>query len=219
MKAISHFLAAAALVTGAACSSTSTSTDTGTAGTSTETGSPTAGATGMAANDMGAPAPVVTAADAATDEATFMGTFASMSDATFLMNTASSNLLETQAGQMAAQKARNPEVRKYAEMMVSHHTAATQELKAMASPLGVQLPPTMLPVHQAMLDKLRDKSGSDFDEAYMDLMEKAHKLDIAMFEVKSNAADKVQIQAFATKSLPALRTHLTMADAIEKKTD
>jgi putative membrane protein len=149
----------------------------------------------------------------------FMGTFATMNDPTFLMTAASSNLLEIQAGQMASQKATNADVRKYAQMMVSHHTKSTQELKAVATPLSVTLPQILMPVHQAMADRLMNKTGKDFDEAYMDMMETAHKMDVAMFEVKSKAAENPTVKSFATKTLPMLRSHHTMADNIEKKAD
>jgi putative membrane protein len=156
---------------------------------------------------------------AAADMTAFMGTFATMNDPTFLMTAASSNLLEIQAGQMASQKATNADVRKYAQMMVSHHTKSTQELKAVATPLSVTLPQILMPVHQAMADRLMNKTGKDFDEAYMDMMETAHKMDVAMFEVKSKAAENPTVKSFATKTLPMLRSHHTMADNIEKKAD
>lgn len=159
------------------------------------------------------------AATGAADVTAFMGTFATMQDPVFLLTAASSNLLELQAGQVASQKASNADVKKYAQMMISHHTKSTQELKAVATPLGVTPSPTLMPVHQAMLDRLNTKTGKDFDEAYMDLMETAHKLDIALFEVKSKAAEKPTVQAFATKTLPMLRSHQTMASTIEKKVD
>ena len=155
----------------------------------------------------------------AADATAFMATFATMLDPVFLLNAASSNLLELQAGQMASQKASNAEVKKYAQMMISHHTKSTQDLKAVATPLGVTPPQTLMPVHQAMLDRLNNKTGKAFDEAYMDLMETAHKMDIAMFEVKSKAAEKPAVQAFATKTLPMLRSHQKMASTIENKVD
>ncbi|GAA4355276.1 hypothetical protein GCM10023185_17960 [Hymenobacter saemangeumensis] len=194
---------------------------TGVVGTSTET----AGRTGYDQQPGTGPAPGASnmSADAGTgmsaDMTAFMGTFASMQDPVFLMNAASSNMLEIQAGQLASQKANNADVKKFGQMMVSHHTKATQELKTVAAPLGVTLPTAMMPVHQAMADRLMNKSGKDFDEAYMDMMETAHKMDIAMFEVKSKQAEKPAVQAFATKTLPMLRSHHTMADELEKKVD
>jgi len=156
---------------------------------------------------------------AAADMTAFMATFATMKDPVFLMNAASSNLLELQAAKMATQQSTNADVKKFAQMMISHHTRATQDLKAVAKPLGVTLPQIMMPVHQAMVDRLTKKTGKDFDEAYMDLMETAHKMDIAMFEVKSKAAETPAVQTFATKTLPMLRSHHSMADTTEDKAD
>ncbi|WP_177204749.1 DUF4142 domain-containing protein [Hymenobacter arizonensis] len=210
--------------------STAAGTNTGGADAGTSTAGSAAGSTSGSAGgstsgsgSMGASGATSGTAtsgiEAAADPTAFMATFATMQDPVFLMNAASSNLLEIKAGQMASQKATNPEVRKYAQMMVSHHNTATQELKAIAMPLGVTLPQTMMPVHQAMADRLMNKSGKGFDEAYMDMMEAAHKMDIAMFEVKSKAAEQPSVQAFATKTLPMLRSHHTMADNLEKKVD
>jgi putative membrane protein len=154
-----------------------------------------------------------------TDMTAFMSTFATMPDATFLLTAASSNLLELQAGQMAAQKATSASVKKFAQMMVDHHTKATQQLTAIATPLGVSPSQTLMPVHQAMLDQLTAKSGKQFDESYMDAMETAHTMDIAMFEVKDKAAETPTVKAFATKTLPMLRSHRKMAGELESKVD
>jgi putative membrane protein len=248
MKAIPYLLVAGALVIGTSCSSTNTDATAGaSAGASTSGASSTSGSadatrmgtdmnptpapdanSGMAANGAmttpgaaGATSGTGTSAagGAATDMTAFTGTFATMKDPVFLINAASSNLLEIQAGKMAAQQATKSEVKQFAQMMVSHHTQATQELKNVATPLGVTLPQTMIPVHQAMADRLANKTGKDFDEAYMDLMETAHKMDIAMFEVKSKAAETPTVKGFATRTLPMLRSHETMANKIEKKAD
>ncbi len=50
-------------------------------------------------------------------------------------------------------------------------------------------------------------------------MQTAPKLDIAMLEVKSKAAEIPTVKAFATKTLPMLHSHKKMADEIEKKVD
>lgn len=247
-KVIPHFLAAGVLIIGTACSSTtgtgsgtttggSTATNSGmdaSSGTSASAGTAgiisgagaagtgtgvtgtagTSGSVGTGTAGVGA-----TGTAAAADQAAFAATFATMQDPVFLLTTASSNLLELQAGKLAAQQATNADVKKFAQMMVDHHTEATQQLQAVATPLGVKPSQTLMPVHQAMLDRLQAKTGKDFDEEYMDLMETAHQLDIAMFEVKSKAAETPAVQSFATKTLPMLRSHQTMADNIEKQVD
>ena len=242
-KPLLYFLVAGALLLGNSCSSTNPDSASSTAGSGTSSatsagstsGSASAGAStsggavgggtttagsstsGSADLSMGTGGAGGTAA--AADMTAFMGTFATMEDPVFLLNAASSNLLEIQAGQLAVQQANNADVRKFGQMMVDHHTTATQQLKAVATPLGVTMPQAMMPVHQAMADRLLNKSGKGFDETYMDLMETAHKMDIAMFEVKSKKAATPSVQAFATKTLPMLRAHHTLADELEKKVD
>ncbi|MBF9237006.1 DUF4142 domain-containing protein [Hymenobacter sp. BT683] len=217
MKAIPHFLLAGALLLGAACSTSNTSRD-AVSSTPATTTTPAAGADMAATGDTGAGS--VAAADVPAGEiVVFMSTFPTMTDPVFLINVASSNMLEIQAGQMAAQQATSPDVKQYAQLMVTHNTQTTQEVKTLAVPLNVTLPTNLLPVHQAMADRMLNKTGKAFDEAYMDLMETAHKLDIAMFEVKSKNAETPTVKSFATRILPVLRSNKALADKLEDKVD
>ncbi|MEJ8803196.1 DUF4142 domain-containing protein [Pontibacter sp. H249] len=195
--------------------------DTETTGT-TETG--TTGTTGTETNttgttEMGSMGTTGTATDMNTDMAGEMAALTNLDDATFLMTAASSNMMEIELGKMVAQKATNPEVKQFAQMMVDHHTKATQELKSVASQMGVTLPTTMMPMHQSMIDKVSDKSGAELEEKYMDTMETAHKMDIAMFEAKSQNANETNVKSFASKTLPTLKQHKEKADSIEDKVD
>ncbi|OGX87849.1 DUF4142 domain-containing protein [Hymenobacter glacialis] len=242
MKVIAYLLVASASVIGTACSSTeATISNAGGTGSTAVSVSDSADATRMGtdtnptpdansgmANNGALPGSGAASSDAAmgtrgmaaTPEMTaFMGTFATMKDPVFLMNAASSNLLEIQVGKLALQQASRGEVKQFAQMMVSHHTQATQELKNVASPLGVKLPQAMMPAHQAMLDQLKSKTGKDFDEAYMDMMETAHKMDVAMFQAKSMTAEMQTVKGFANRTLTMLRSHQTSANKIEKKVD
>lgn len=233
-QVMSHVLFCSVFSLGAACTSTSTPPGSTTATAATSGTEATGGGADMnTAGSSGTASGVGTTATSAatmgsattggtgdpTDANAFLATFATMQDPVFLMTAASSNLLEIQLGQLATQRTSNAEVKKYAQMMVQHHTKATQDLKAVAAPLGVQMPQVMMPVHQRMLDEVSAKTGKDFDEAYMDTMEAAHKLDVAMFAVKSKAAESPAVKTFATSTLPMLRLHEQIAGEIEKKVD
>ena len=200
---------------GSAAAGGSASSNTGGASGATEPGISGNGF-GDAADNRGAAS---NAGGMAADQTAFMATFATMEDPVFLMTAASSNLLEIQTGKMAAAQGMHPEVKNFGQMMVTHHTQATQELTKVATPLGVKMPTAMMPVHQAMADRLMNKTGKDFDETYMDLMETAHKMDIAMFEAKSKSAQNATVKGFATRTLPMLRSHESMADKVEDKVD
>lgn len=223
MKPIAHFLVAGALlVGGVGCSTSNTGSGT-TSGAGMGPGSGSEAASGTPATTA-PPADMGVGSVAATDVPAgvipvFMSTFATMGDPVFLINVASSNLLGNQAAQQAAQQATSPDVKRFAQIMGAYHSQTDEELKKLAPPLNVVLPTTMLPVHQALFDRMLNKTGKDFDEAYMDLMERAHTLDIAMFEVKSKGAETPAVKSFAARTLPVLRSHRTLSGKLEKRVD
>ncbi|WP_345166036.1 DUF4142 domain-containing protein [Nibribacter koreensis] len=226
MKKSMLFFAAGAMLFGAACTSTTTDSDTNTTAETTtdatvanETAS--GGTTGLGGGGNATGTATATGAGSTANSTGMLDaeTIANMDDATFMMTAASSNMLEIQAGKLAAQNASNAEVKRFAQMMVDHHTKANQEQMSIASQMNVQLPTVLMPMHQTMLDKLNNKTGKDFDEAYMDMMEVAHKMDIALFEAKSNNAQAPTVKAFATKTLPMLKSHQDMATKIEDQVD
>ncbi len=210
---------AGALIFGAACTGTTTE------GTTTTTAETTTDATAGSATSPGA-----AVAGSSNPNATATGTgtvggaddvtsVTNLNDPTFLVTAASANMLEIEAGRLAVQNAANAEVKRYGQMMIDHHTAASKELMTVARQLNTEIPNVLLAPHQAMLDKVKGKTGTAFDEDYMDMMEASHKMTIAMFEAKSNNAENQAVKAFATKTLPTLRAHLEAADRLEGTVD
>ena len=211
MKKLFFLFAAGALMAGSSCSSTDTTADT-TTDTATTTDTTTTdqnmGVVGTGTETVGR-----------TDTEGDMTSMTNMDDATFMSTAASSNAFEIQAGNLAQQKATDQKVKDFARMMVDHHTKANQELKTVASQMGLTITDAMMPMHQEMHDKLANYTGTGFDEKYMDMMETAHKMDIAMFEAKSNNAQNPAVKALATKTIPTLRSHHEMASSIEDTVD
>ena len=135
-------------------------------------------------------------------------------DSEFLVEAASGGMMEVEAGQLAATKAQNPRVKAFASMMVEDHTKANEELKALASGKSITLPTAVGEDHQKHITELREKSGMDFDKAYMKMMVDDHNDDVEDFQSASNNAKDESVKAFAAKTLPVLRMHLDSARAI-----
>ena len=135
-------------------------------------------------------------------------------DADFMVEAASGGMMEVEAGQLAATKAQNPRVKAFASMMVEDHTKANEELKALASGKSITLPTAVGEDHQKHITELREKSGMDFDKAYMKMMVDDHNDDVEDFQSASNNAKDESVKAFAAKTLPVLRMHLDSARAI-----
>jgi len=134
----------------------------------------------------------------------------------FALKAASGGMMEVELGQIAQRNAQNQRVKNFGKMMVKDHTKANDELKALAAKKNITLPATLSADHQEHVDKLRKLTGADFDKHYMDMMTDDHKKDIDEFEKASKNSTDADIKAFATATLPVLRTHLDSAEAIKK---
>lgn len=136
-------------------------------------------------------------------------------DRNFLMRAAASSLVELEAARLAADKAKDEEVKRYASMLVDHHTAANQELMALAQSKGLNLPTSLSGGKQRELTRLNRASGDDFDAAFVQGMGvREHRQELRLFREASRNAKDPDIKAWAAKMLPELEQHLTQARAL-----
>jgi putative membrane protein len=135
----------------------------------------------------------------------------------FWTTAADGGMAEVEMGKMAAQKAQNPEVKKFAQMMIADHTKANKELKAIAAKQKITLPTEIGRRNKSTIDELNRLSGADFDREYVQAMVDDHETDVQFFEDQSQDDSDPQAKAFAAKTLPVLRKHLEAIKAIEAK--
>ena len=140
----------------------------------------------------------------------------SKADQDFAVNTAIAGMTEIQAGQLAEQKGTAKDVKEYAQMMITDHTAAADKLKAIATQKNITLPATLTPDAQKNLDDLQKEDGHKFDKDYMAMMVSDHKKVISAFEDESKNGSDADIRAFADSTLHTLRVHLEKAQKCEK---
>lgn len=139
------------------------------------------------------------------------------SDSTFVNNAAVGGMTEVELGKIAATNAASADVKKFGQMMVTDHTAANNELKALAGKKGWTLPTDLDSSHRSTVDELKSKKGADFDKDYVDDMVDDHEQDVSDFESKANNATDPDLKAFAQKTLPVLKKHLEAIKAIQAK--
>ncbi|OQW37259.1 MAG: hypothetical protein A4E19_13930 [Nitrospira sp. SG-bin1] len=144
-----------------------------------------------------------------------------MSNAEILGLLETINRSEIDAGQLAKQKASGQEVRSYATRMIDEHQMMMRDLNRLADfmelrPQKPALAFTMENEHQDTMEELRDKSGSDFDQAYKDYQVKMHRQAV---DVVQNAVDSVKnfnIKQHLRQARPNLQDHLASAQSIEQ---
>src|SRR5215470_18540480 len=88
---------------------------------------------------------------------------ASSKDQQFLRHAANDGLAEVQLGQMAADRATNPEVKRFGQRMVTDHTKANQELMTLAQSQNISIPKETDKQHQKTAEALAKKQGASFD--------------------------------------------------------
>jgi putative membrane protein len=134
-------------------------------------------------------------------------------DAKFATDAANGGMAEVALGKLALTKTSNAAIKDFANMMVTDHGKANDELMGIAKEKNITLPTEPDSAHIKKMDELSKKTGSDFDKAYVDDMIDGHKktLDLMNGEAK-NGSDST-LKAFAAKTAPVVQTHL---DAINK---
>jgi putative membrane protein len=106
-------------------------------------------------------------------------------------------------------------VKEFGQMMVTDHTRANTELKAVASAKNLTVSPSPMEKHQKHIDELKTKKGAEFDKAYVEMMVDDHKEDIGKFEDEANKGNDAEVKAFAAKTLPVLKKHLEHIQKIQ----
>jgi len=139
-------------------------------------------------------------------------------DRDFVMEAASGGLMEVTLGNLAKTNAASAQVKEFGAMMVTDHTKANNELKAVAAKKNITLPETPMEKQQKHIDELKTKKGADFDKAYVDLMVDDHKEDVSKFQDEANKGNDADVKAFAAKTLPVLQKHLDHIQKIQDAT-
>jgi putative membrane protein len=140
--------------------------------------------------------------------------FAAEPDASFYKTLAQGGIAEVEAGTLAQQKAADPKVKDFGAMMVKDHSAANEQLKALAASKGIDLPGSSSASQMATKAKLEVLSGDTFDKSYVQDQVKAHRATVELLKKEIAAGQDPDAKAFAQKVLPTVQSHLHAIDQI-----
>jgi putative membrane protein len=114
------------------------------------------------------------------------------------------NREEIELGQVAQEQSQRDDVKQFGKMLVDDHKMADEKVTAMADKHGVPLGDESQAMKEA--DKLRKKTGDEFDKEFLTQMVKGHDKVISAITSKSNDL-KAELQAMTNDMLPTLRKH------------
>lgn len=135
------------------------------------------------------------------------GSPVSKTDEDFVRRAVIANRFEVAEGEIAIQKATDPKLRSFAEMMVRDHGAALTSL-AEAAKLGVDFPASidLDASHQTKVDALKPRKA-DFDQAYLTDQVAAHREALALLDTYRTSGGNERLRAWAGGAIQVVRTH------------
>lgn len=135
----------------------------------------------------------------------------SAADSTFMQHAAADNLAEVAMGKLALDKSSDAQVKQLAQKVIDDHTDAQTKLKTLAQDKQVKLPQQADADARKTAASMQKLDGSAFDKAWQRHMVTDHQKTIAMFNKAATSGDN-EVSDFAQATLPALKTHLKMAE-------
>ncbi len=121
---------------------------------------------------------------------------------------------EVALSQAAVERASNPDVKAFAEMMVSDHTSLNSDLEALAAKRGVDINEAIEKGKQEDVESLRSKNGAEFDRAYLKYMVEGHKDAASLFDKEAQSTKDGDLADLSIRYLPKILEHLRKAEAL-----
>ncbi|HYG09113.1 MAG TPA: DUF4142 domain-containing protein [Pyrinomonadaceae bacterium] len=136
----------------------------------------------------------------------------SSTDRKFAMMAAMGGMAEVEMARLALTRASSDAVKQYAQKMIDDHTPNNAELMQIASAKGITLPTAPDAKHRAMMAKMEQLSGAEFDRHYIMMAgNRDHAKMEKLFRDESRRGRDADLKAFAAKTLPVVQQHLQMA--------
>ena len=144
-----------------------------------------------------------------------------LTDAQILEVTHTANQGEVEQAKLAQSKSRDPRVKRLAAMMLTDHTAADDQGRAVARKASLVPEPSPISTslasdaHGATSD-LKAQVGSEFDKGYVDTQVKEHQAVLDMIDQKLlPAALNGEVRAYLAEVRPKIAMHLRRAQELQ----
>jgi putative membrane protein len=129
----------------------------------------------------------------------------------FANDVGASDWFEIEAGKLAQEKAHDQKLKDFGKLMVEHHTASTDKLKAAgakASP-AITPSPALNTEQEANLEALRAADDAAFDALYKTQQIAAHEKALATVKDYAATGDVPELKKFAGEAEKIVQAHLT----------
>jgi putative membrane protein len=135
-------------------------------------------------------------------------------DQQFAVTAINNGITEIELGRLAIKNGHSREVKNFGQMMVKDHSKSDHQLLLLMKSKDISMPASSDSSDKTLINNLAQKSGGDFDKAYISYMMDDHEKDVQLFTVESKKLQDPELKNFAIKTLPTLKNHLDEINAI-----
>jgi putative membrane protein len=132
----------------------------------------------------------------------------------FATMAASSDMFEVRAAELALERSQSENVRVFAQMMITDHSAATEQLKIAAGQDGVTLPTEMGAKEVDQLEALNGTADDQFDTAYVEGQIAAHQDALTLLTAFGASGNGPALKTHAQQTAPVVEMHLQHLQAM-----
>lgn len=137
-------------------------------------------------------------------------------DETFIKHEAGAGLALVKIADFAVKKAARADIKFFAETLLTDRIKANEELAKLAASKGVETSTMIDPKHAKTYQMLERQSGTAFDNGFLATIVSGHTKCVSNFEEAAEDAKDSDLQAWAQKRLPTLKTHLEKAKKLNR---
>ncbi len=142
---------------------------------------------------------------------------ASSQDGLFVVLATQGSMTEMESSKLARDRSNNPEVRAIADRMIADHKYLSKVVAKDADNADVYQPYDLDAGHQMEISQLEDASATDFDNLFLQIMDKEHREAIMAFSEEADKGMNLGLVADAKEGLPKVEMHQRMIRDAEQK--
>lgn len=133
----------------------------------------------------------------------------------FVAKAGAGDLYERMASETVLGGTRNPDIRRFARMMIADHGKSTQMVKSAARRAGLHpQPPRLEPKQRRMIADLRRLRGRDRDLAYIDQQKQAHAETLSLMQDYAATGTAPPLRRAAGDIVPVVQHHIDMLNGM-----
>jgi putative membrane protein len=127
---------------------------------------------------------------------------------TFITDITLADMYEVQAGRIAQAKGQSPGVKDFGKMMVTDHTAMSNQMKQIFAATSTKIPTELGARGKRMINDLNAASPADFDKLYLSQQQTSLAAELALLSAYAEGGESKDIKPAAAKAIPKVQAHL-----------